>query len=124
MGKRILVVDDDKRVLFVFYQALSKPDRGYEIETAQSGSEALEKAKARPFDLLITDLQMPGVDGPALTGAVKAHSPRTVVVWMTTYGCRGAVARQAKRLQVHRCLDKPVEVSEIRRVAEEALAQS
>ena len=120
MSKRILVVDDDKRVLFVFQEALSKLDGDYEIETARSSDEGLEKATARPFDLVITDLNMPGLDGLRLTESLGALSPLTVVVWMTACGCRSLV-REARRLRVHRCLDKPVEVGEIRRVAREAL---
>jgi DNA-binding NtrC family response regulator len=123
MSKRILVVDDDPRVLFVFRGALSKLDGDYEIETARGGDEALEKAAAGPFDLVITDLNMPGLDGLRLTESLGALSPLTVVVWMTACGCR-SLAREARRLRVHRCLDKPVEINEIRQVARDALKNS
>jgi CheY-like chemotaxis protein len=120
MSKRILVVDDDDRVLFVLQHALSRLDGGYEIETARSGGEALVLFRASPFDLLITDLNMPEMNGFELTEAIATESPRTAVVWITGLGCQ-SVAGAAQRLRVHRCLDKPVEVGEIRQVATEAL---
>ena len=64
---RILVVDDDERVLSVPRRALLAFQNGYEIVTASDGCEALDWVEEVPFDLVITDLKMPGVDGIALT---------------------------------------------------------
>ena len=118
--KRILVVDDDERVLFVLHDILAGLGSQYEVVTAQSGYEALDKAKEMPFDLLITDLRMTGMDGVELTKAVRTLSPSTVVIWITAYGTQETSA-EAQRLGVYRCLDKPLEVAEIRRIAREAL---
>jgi DNA-binding NtrC family response regulator len=118
--KRILVVDDDERVLFVLHDTLIRLGSGYEIVTAQSGYEALDKAREVPFDLIITDLRMPGMDGVELTEAVRTLSPGTVVIWITAYGSQETNA-EAQRLGVYRCLDKPLEVTEIRQIAREAL---
>jgi len=120
MTKRILVVDDDERVLFVFHDALVRLGSEYEIVTARNGREALKKAREAPFDLIITDLRMPDMDGIALTEAVRNSSPNVTVIWMTAYGCHTLKA-EAARLAVHRCLDKPLEISEIRKTAREAL---
>lgn len=118
--KCILVVDDDERVLFVLRDILAGLGSQYEVVTAQSGYEALDKARKKPFDLLITDLKMPGMDGVELTEAVRALSPSTVVIWITAYGSQETNA-EAQRLGVYRCLDKPLEVAEIRRTALDAL---
>ena len=118
--KRILVVDDDERVLFVLHDTLTRLGSQYEVVTAQSGYEALHKARKMPFDLLITDLRMPGMDGVELTEAIEALSPSTVVIWITAYGSQETNA-EAQGLGVYRCLDKPLEVAEIRRIAREAL---
>ncbi len=120
LRKRILVVDDDERVLFVLHDILAGLGSEYEIVTAQSGYEALDKAREMPFDLLIADLRMPGMDGVELTEAVRALSLSTVVIWMTAYGSQETSA-EAQRLGVYSCLDKPLEVAEIRRIAREAL---
>jgi len=120
LRKRILIIDDEVNVLFVMHDALAKLGDEYEIVTAQGGHEALRKAMEMPFDLVITDVRMQDMDGVQLTRAIKTLNPDTVVVWMTAYGYHNLSATAA-RLTVYRCLDKPVEVAEIRRIAREAL---
>ena len=117
---RILVVDDDERVLFVLRRALLAFQNGYEIVTAPDGRQALNKAEEIPFDLLITDLKMSGMDGIALTQAIRGLNSGTVVVWITAYGC-AQVSDEATRLSVYECLEKPLRIDEIRRVVQEAL---
>ena len=69
---------------------------------------------------MITDLEMPDLDGLALTEAITVLSPRPAVVWMTAYnGCTNSA--EMARLRVHACLDKPIEIGEIRRIVSEAL---
>jgi CheY-like chemotaxis protein len=121
--KRILVVDDDECVLCVFRGALLGLGSEYEIITASSGRTALAAARDRAFDLVITDLGMPDMDGIQVTEALRACAPGTVVVWITAYGCRGA-AFHARRLGVDICVEKPVEVEAIRRLALVALGRT
>jgi len=118
--KRILAIDDDERVLFVLRRTLMRVRNGYEIVTARNSREALDEINARPFDLVITDLRMPGMDGVGLTEKIRALSSDTVVIWITAYGCH-TVEAAAARLSVYRCLEKPLKVDEIRHVAREAL---
>ena len=120
LRKRILIIDDEVNVLFVMHDALAKLGDEVEIVTAQSGHEAMRKAIEMPFDLVITDLRIPDLDGVELTRAIKTLNPETVVIWMTAYGYH-TVSDAAVRLMVYRCLDKPVEVAEIRRIVREAL---
>ena len=117
---RILVVDDDPMVLFVFRDTLRDLGDAYEIVTAQSGIKALGEAKEEPFDLVITDLSMPDLSGVELTEAIRRESPDTAVVWITAYGCH-RMSSDAARLDIHRCYDKPLEVDEILQVARDAL---
>ena len=58
---RVLVVDDEMIVCESCKRILE--EEGYEVETALSGQEAFQKMKEDPFDIVITDLKMPGVDG-------------------------------------------------------------
>ena len=119
--KRILVADDDEGVRFVLTRALEGLGSGYEIVTAPNAQEALDRVRAKPFDLVITDLRMPGMDGIELTKKIKGLNPETSVIWITAYGGY-EVADEATRLSVCKCLDKPLKVSEIRQAALEALA--
>jgi len=61
--KRILVVDDEARVLFVLRHALARVTEQYEVETASDGREALQKLAEMNFDLVLTDLRMPDLGG-------------------------------------------------------------
>jgi DNA-binding NtrC family response regulator len=117
---RILVVDDDERVLFVLRRALLAFQNGYEIVTTQDGRQALDRAREIPFDLVITDLKMPGVDGIALTQTIRDLNSGTVVVWITAHGC-AQVSDEATRLSVYECLEKPLRIDKIRQVVREAL---
>jgi CheY-like chemotaxis protein len=117
---RILIVDDDPMVLFVFRDTLKDLGDAYEIVTTPSGLEALNEIKDKPFDLVITDLNMPDLGGVELTEAIRQTSPDTAIVWITAYGCH-SVSTDAARLKVRRCYDKPLEVDEFLQVAREAL---
>jgi DNA-binding NtrC family response regulator len=118
--KRILIVDDDPMVLFVFHDTLKDLGDAYEIVTTQSGLKALNEIKDEPFDLVITDLNMPDLNGIELTESIRKTSPDTALVWITAYGCH-SVATDAARLEINCCHDKPLEVDEILKVAREAL---
>jgi len=115
----VLIVDDDERVLFVLSRALRALEDGYRIETAQSGEEALEKARARPYDVLVTDILMPGMDGVELTGAIKDLHPDTEVIWITAHGSY-RFQLDGKRLKVYRYLEKPIDINEIRQAVLDA----
>jgi DNA-binding NtrC family response regulator len=121
MSKRqyVLIVDDDERVLFVLSRALRALEDGYRVETARSGEEALEKAQARSYDILITDIVMSGMDGVELTEAFKDLYPDTVVIWITAHG-RHRFQSSGKRLHVHQCLEKPIRIVDIRQAVVDA----
>jgi DNA-binding NtrC family response regulator len=118
--RHILIVDDDERVRSVLRQTLMVLNNRYQIVTARNGRDALRKAKAQDFDLVITDLRIPGMDGVELTEAIKAQNPETAVIWATVYDCRQLRA-DARRLSVNRCLQKPFTVTAIRKAVEDVL---
>ena len=120
MTKRILIIDDEARVLLILHDTLKRLGNGFEIVTAQSSFEALKRIREEIFDLVITDLRMPGMDGIELTRVLKAICPTTTVIWITAYGCHN-VSDDSSELGVFRCLDKPLEIKQIRQVAIEAL---
>jgi CheY-like chemotaxis protein len=83
MSRRILIVDDYEDIVFCLKEGLIGAVNGYEVETACSGEEALAAMAAQPFDLVITDLQMPDIDGLALIQQVRERYSRTSLILMT-----------------------------------------
>lgn len=120
--KRVLIVDDEESVLFVLNGALARVNDRYHIEShrASTAEEALAKARDVHFDLLITDIRLPGIDGVELTKQIRVLQPEMGVVWITAYGCQ-KLLEDAAHLGVHKCLDKPLEIAEIRKAARAAL---
>ncbi|HJX39565.1 MAG TPA: response regulator [Anaerolineae bacterium] len=123
--KRVLVVDDEESVLFILNGALARVSDDYqlEVERATDGEEALAKALKGQYDLLITDIRLPGIDGVELTEQVRRQSPDTDVIWITAYSCQ-KLREDAERLGVYMCLDKPLEIGRIRQAVKAALEGS
>ena len=119
-GKRILIVDDDPGVLFIMQAALLSLGDEYEVVAAEDGVQALGQIRRCAFDLVVTDIRMPGMGGIELTEAIRATEPATVVIWMTAYGS-DALQADCQRLGVERCLDKPLRIAGIRQAVAEAL---
>jgi CheY-like chemotaxis protein len=84
---KVLIVDDEATVCDLVDRVLR--DHGYETEIADGGSAALEKVKLRgPFDLLVTDVNMPGLSGDVLAAQVRRRDPATKVLYFTGYSDR------------------------------------
>ena len=81
---QVLVIDDDAVVGRSFDRVLS--EKGYEVSTALSGEEALDTMENTDFDVVFTDIKMPGIDGLEVTERIKARCPWTPVVVITGYG--------------------------------------
>jgi CheY-like chemotaxis protein len=118
--RSILVVDDDEQVLMVWRGALKKYAHCWSVQTATDGFEALVKMATTPFDLVVTDLKMPGFDGCQLTQLLRLYGQNAIVIWITAFPEPESEAL-AKSLAVYCCLYKPVSVAEIRQVVAEAL---
>ena len=78
---RVLLVDDEPLMRLSMVDALEAI--GHDVETAASGTEGIEAIRQRPFDLVITDLRLPGADGLMVLTAAKEQSPHTEVVVIT-----------------------------------------
>ena len=83
--RKVLVVDDDPVVGKSFNRVLSQ-DKGYVVITAHNAAEALERMREQEYDLVVTDIKMPGMDGVELAEEVRARRPWTPVVIVTGYG--------------------------------------
>ena len=81
--KTILVVDDDKSILRTFTRILEKS--GYNIDVAETGKEAIEKAKNHHYDLALVDIRLPDMDGTDLLAKLKKQLQNTVKIMITGF---------------------------------------
>lgn len=116
----ILVVDDEPLVAGLMADTLAL--EGYEVDTAGNGREALEKIAARSYDLIVSDLRMPELDGMALYRELERRWPqlvgRVVFVTGTTQPPEYASFLEETAVSV---LSKPFHVEELRRLVERVL---
>jgi len=96
MENRILVVDDEKEIRGFLSKALSRI-AGFHVELAESGKEALQKIEKEPFDLILTDLKMPGMDGLQLITEIAKSKPETLTMMMTGHGTIDSALEAMKR---------------------------
>ncbi len=85
MENRVLVVDDEKDIRDFLYKALTRI-AGFKVDLAENGEEALKKIEKEKFDLVLTDLKMPAVDGLQLITEISRSKPETLTVLMTGHG--------------------------------------
>jgi len=103
--RKVLVVDDDPVVGKSFNRVLS--DKGYVVVTAEDGFDALIKLQAEKYDVVFTDIRMPGMDGLEVAEQVKAAQPWTPVVVVTGYAT-AANEERARAAGVSDFLRKPL----------------
>lgn len=120
MPKKVLVVDDDPVVGKSFNRVLSQ--KGYVVVTAKDGHEALNKLQEGEYDVVFTDIRMPGMDGLQLAEEVHARRAWTPVVIVTGFGDDESEAR-AKAAGVSAFLHKPLSPEMIEECAMETLAR-
>jgi len=114
----ILIADDDNAILLLLSKVLGAND--HELTLANNGKEALERIKEKTFDLIISDLQMPEVNGIEVLQAGKKKSAETEVLILTGHASiKSAVS--AMKLGAFEYLTKPVDVEELRLKVAQAL---
>jgi CheY-like chemotaxis protein len=109
IGERILVVDDNNVLLIVISKMLSR--LGYEVSSADSGENGLKIILKNRFDIVLSDYEMPGMDGVAFACSIKKSFPRTRVVIMTGVGKETVFSR--KSTAVDEVISKPFTLAEI-----------
>jgi CheY-like chemotaxis protein len=119
-NRKILVVDDDAVVGKSFDRVLS--GKGYAVITAHDGTEALDKLGKGNYDLVFTDIKMPGMSGLEMAERIKASRPWLPVVIITGYGTE-ANEERAKAAGVRGFLHKPLSPEMIEASAEQALLE-
>ena len=117
---RLLVADDEESMRYFLKRSLER--RGFSVETAAGGDEAIRLIGERSFDLAVVDLKMPGADGIEVLAGARAADPEAMVIIMTAYGTvRSAV--DAMRKGAFDYITKPFENEELFLLIDRALAQ-
>lgn len=106
----ILVVDDELLIRDLLYDFFT--GQGWDISVAEDGEKALEIMRARKFDLVLTDIKMPAMDGLALTSHVKQSNPELPVVLMTGFPSVDT-AVEALRKKVDDYIIKPFNINQL-----------
>ena len=118
MNPRILIVDDEATIRASLQEALAAD--GYETDAAESGEEALARCHATDYDLLVTDLKLPGVSGLEVLQALRNQGRQTPVIMMTAYGDVDT-AVSAMRLGAYDFIPKPFKLTMLRKQVRAAL---
>ena len=113
----VLLVDDEPIVGKRLKPALEKS--GYQIETYEDGSQALERIAQRDFDIVVTDIRMEPVDGLKVLDAALKKNPRTKVIIITGYATV-ELAREALAKGAFDFIAKPFKPQDLRAVIEKA----
>lgn len=119
-SKKLMIVDDEETLTYSLYQSFILAKQNYEVVTASSGEEASEKLKKAEFDLVITDISMPGMSGLELLAWIRENYPDTAVVIMTAYGSEDK-KEEAISLGAINYIEKPFEIKEIKQLVMEIL---
>ncbi|MBW2183924.1 MAG: sigma-54-dependent Fis family transcriptional regulator [Deltaproteobacteria bacterium] len=118
MEKKILIVDDEFNSRTLLAQLFQED--GYSADTAENGKTALEALKSTPFDILITDIRMPVMDGIELFHRAKEMYPHMPVILFTAYGTIEAAVKALKEGVFH-YLEKPVNFDLLNHTVQQAL---
>jgi len=116
--QKILIVDDEESVCMVLTRVLE--GAGHDVQVASNGREAIDRLKDEPFDLIITDLKMPGIDGLGVLAKAKETDPLCEVIVITGYASVDS-AVEVMRLGAYDYITKPFHLDRIRFLAERAL---
>jgi DNA-binding NtrC family response regulator len=108
---KILVVDDEAPIREMIKKGLYQMG-GYRVEVAQNGVEAIEKIEKDVFDLVLTDLKMPEMDGLELLKQIKGTRPDVMVILMTAYGSI-ETAVEAMKIGANDYITKPIDLNEL-----------
>jgi two-component system, sensor histidine kinase and response regulator len=111
MENRVLVVDDEKEIRSFLSKALRRLG-GFQVELAESGEEALRKLEKEPFNLVLTDLKMPEMDGLQLIAEIAKSKPETLTIMMTGHGTIDS-ALEAMKLGASDYITKPLNLDEM-----------
>ncbi len=111
--RRVLVVDDEENTRLALTRLLSR--EGYQVRTASNGNEALCQLRNNPAELIITDLNMPEMNGLTFLRELNREYPMSNVIMITAFGEVESYL-EALNLGVFEYLNKPIRLEELKKV--------
>ena len=120
VAKRILIVEDEATLSYFLAHSLMSEVRDYEVVTARDGETAVSKMEERSFDLVISDIVLPQMDGLSLLRETRKQWPDTKVILMTAYGSP-EVRRRAEQMGAFAYIEKPFIYGKMRDLVMRAL---
>ena len=117
---RVLIVDDEQTLVFFLRRGLSEAGLNCDVDVVNSGEEALARLAFVDYQVLITDLKMPGINGLTLASVARSLHPTIGVILMTAYGSR-EVEAEAEQLMIDGYLTKPFQMERLRDLVEKIL---
>lgn len=118
--RRILIVEDEATLSFFLAYSLMSEVEDYEVVTARDGETAVGKMEEKPFDVVISDIVLPQMDGLSLLRETRKQWPQTKVILMTAYGSP-EVKERAGEMGAFAYIEKPFVYSKMRDLVIEAL---
>jgi len=117
--KRILVVEDDEGMRFLLRDFFE--EEGFEVETAEDGSKVVSKLIQKFFDLVITDIRMPGLSGLEILSTLKQIQPGITVVVITAFGSKDVRNRTLAR-GADAYLEKPIQLEKLKSLVNQLIS--
>jgi len=108
---RILVIESNQEIRSLLIDFIK--DEGYEADSVEKGTYAFRKLMTNSFDLIITDIQLPGFSGFDILLGLKKIQPETPVVVITAFG-DGEATSKAHERRANAFLEKPIQLKELR----------
>lgn len=119
-AKRILIVEDQATLAFFLAQSLMSEAEDYEVLTARDAETAMAKMEEKPFDVVISDIVLPEMDGVSLLVQTRKQWPGTRVILMTAYGS-AEIKKRARRMGAFAYIEKPFIYAKMRDLVFRAL---
>ncbi|HDK16420.1 MAG TPA: sigma-54-dependent Fis family transcriptional regulator, partial [Nitrospirae bacterium] len=115
---KILVVDDEEFITSSLKQGLEK--EGHDVITASTGETGIELYRTETPDIVLLDVNLPGIDGIKALGAIKKHDAEAVVIMITAYGGVGNAVK-AMKLGAYDYIEKPFDFDRLKVTVKKAL---
>jgi DNA-binding response OmpR family regulator len=122
MPKQVLIVDDEETLTWSLAKSLAHDRETYEVTTVNDGETALSVIDQQPFDVVVLDIRLPGMNGFDVLMNIKEHKPSTKVIIMTAYGSID-IREKAKARGSLYYIEKPFEIEQMRNLILKALKE-
>lgn len=120
-AKKILLVDDEENARIALSRLLTR--EGYVVEAVDNGYEALEHLRANEVNLIVTDINMPEMDGMTFLREVNKSFPGSNVIMMTAYGGVESYI-EAINLGAFEYINKPVKIDELKSILDRVFSEN